>query len=49
MAIAEFHPEAVSAKNRGVLSMTHKQLSEFASTKGLKRHYVKKSKAARGK
>jgi hypothetical protein len=49
MAIAEHDPSALYGKNRGVLSMTHKQLHEFASTKGLKRHYVKKSKAARGK
>lgn len=32
MAIAEHHPSEVSAKNRGVLSMTHQQLHDFAAT-----------------
>lgn len=36
MAIAEHHPSQVSKKNRGVLKMSHKQLHDFASTKGLK-------------
>jgi hypothetical protein len=36
MALAEHNPSAVSKKNRGVLSMTHKQLHDFASTRGLK-------------
>ena len=49
MAIAEHHPEELYAKNRGVLGMTHKQLHEFASTKGLKRHYVKKAKTKHGR
>lgn len=40
MAIAEHHPEEVSAKNRGVLKMSHKQLHEFADTKGLKKKHV---------
>jgi hypothetical protein len=37
MAIAEHHPSEVSAKNRGVLSMSRQQLHDFASTteKGL--------------
>jgi hypothetical protein len=37
MAIAEHHPEKLYAKNRGVLEMSKKQLSDFASTpeKGL--------------
>jgi hypothetical protein len=35
MGLAEHHPEEVSKKNRGVLSMTHQQLHDFASTKGL--------------
>lgn len=40
MAIAEHHPEEVSAKNRGVLKMSHKELHEFADTKegGLPKH-----------
>jgi hypothetical protein len=51
MAIAEHHPEEVSAKNRGVLKMTHQQLHDFASTKekGLPEHVRKgkrKKKAA---
>jgi hypothetical protein len=33
MAIAEHNPSAVSAKNRGVLKMSHKQLHDFAATK----------------
>jgi hypothetical protein len=35
MAIAEHHPEKLHAENRGVLKMSHQQLHEFASTKGL--------------
>jgi hypothetical protein len=33
MAIAEHSPSEVSAKNRGVLGMTHTQLRDFAATK----------------
>jgi len=33
MALAEHHPSQVSAKNRGVLKMSHQQLHDFASTK----------------
>lgn len=36
MAMAEHDPGAVSKKNRGVLKMSHGQLHDFASTKGLK-------------
>jgi hypothetical protein len=32
MAIAEHHPEEVKSKNKGVLSMSHKQLHDFAAT-----------------
>ena len=32
MAIAEHHPEKLKAKNRGLLSMSHEQLHDFAST-----------------
>ena len=32
MAIAEHHPEKLHAENKGLLSMTHKQLHDFAST-----------------
>lgn len=32
MAIAEHHPSKVSAKNKGVLKMSHQQLHDFAST-----------------
>jgi len=37
MAIAEHHPEKLYAKNRGVLKMSKKQLSDYATTseKGL--------------
>jgi hypothetical protein len=31
MAIAEHHPEALYARNRGVLKMSHQQLHDFAS------------------
>lgn len=50
MAIAEHHPEEVSAKNRGVLKMNHEQLHDFASTKekGLPEHKpAKKRKGSR--
>ena len=40
MAIAEHDPSKVSKKNRGVLKMSHKQLHDFASTKGLKKKHV---------
>jgi hypothetical protein len=33
MAMAEHNPGAVSAKNRGVLKMSHSQLHDFAATK----------------
>jgi hypothetical protein len=32
MAIAEHHPEKLKAKNKSLLSMTHQQLHDFAST-----------------
>lgn len=32
MAIAEHAPEKLKSKNRGVLSMSHRQLHDFAST-----------------
>ena len=31
-AIAEHHPEELSAKNAGLKKMSHKQLHEFADT-----------------
>lgn len=34
MALAEHNPDQVSAKNRGVLSMSQGQLHDFAATKG---------------
>lgn len=40
MAIAEHHPDQVSAKNRGVLKMSKGQLHDLAKTKGLKRKHV---------
>ncbi len=43
MAIAEHHPEKLHKENKGVLSMSQKQLHEFASTKG-----AGKKKAALG-
>jgi hypothetical protein len=43
MAIAEHHPEELSAKNAGLKSMSHKQLHEFAAVpeKGLPQHVHK--------
>jgi hypothetical protein len=43
MAIAEHHPEELSAKNAGLKEMSHKQLHDFASTpeKGLPAHVHK--------
>ena len=43
MAIAEHHPEQVSAKNQGVLKMTQEQLHDFASgsMKGKPAHVAK--------
>lgn len=32
MAIAEHHPEQLYARNRGLLKMTGRQLSDYAST-----------------
>jgi hypothetical protein len=43
MAIAEHHPEQVRPENRGVLKMSHQQLHDFASTKGLKRSSGRKT------
>ncbi len=43
MAIAEHHPEKLHKENRGLLKMSHKQLHDFASTKGLKKHGSKRS------
>ena len=43
MAIAEHHPEELSAKNAGLKKMSHKRLHEFADTseKGLPEHVHK--------
>lgn len=35
--IAEHAPEKLYKRNRAMLSMTHKQLHDFASTKGIKK------------
>lgn len=32
MAIAEHHPEKLKKRNKGMLSMSHNQLHDFAST-----------------
>ena len=42
MAIAEHHPSKLHKKNRGVLKMSHKQLHDFAATKGLEKGLAKK-------
>jgi hypothetical protein len=46
MAIAEHNPSKVKKKNRGVLKMTKKQLSDFTKTKtkGLPKKVKKKKK-----
>lgn len=44
MAIAEHHPGQVSAKNRGVLKMSHQQLHDFAATKHLSGMLKKRKK-----
>lgn len=44
MALAEHNPSKVSKKNRGVLKMSHEQLHDFASTKGLKERPAKHMK-----
>jgi hypothetical protein len=36
MAIAEHHPSKLYKKNKAVLSMSKKQLHDYAATKGLK-------------
>ena len=41
MAIAEHHPDKLYSKNKGLLKMSHKQLHEFAATKGLSKHKSK--------
>lgn len=33
MALAEYHPSEVYARNKGVLSMSQQQLHDFAATK----------------
>ena len=38
-AIAEHEPGKLYAKNRGLLKLSHKQLHDFAATKGLKKGY----------
>jgi hypothetical protein len=44
MSMAKYAPEKISKKNKGVLDMTGKQLSDFASTpeKGLPKKKGKK-------
>lgn len=37
MAIGEHHPEKLYKKNQGILKMSHRQLHDFAATKGLKK------------
>jgi hypothetical protein len=44
MAIAEHNPEKLYAKNKGLLSMSHSQLHDFATTpeKGLANKIAKR-------
>ena len=35
MAIAEHHPKKLYKRNKGLLKMSHSQLHDYASTKGL--------------
>jgi hypothetical protein len=39
-AIAEHHPDKLKSKNQGLLKLSHQQLHDFASTKGLKIRHV---------
>ena len=48
-AMAEHAPEMIYAKNRGVLKMSHQQLHDFASTKGLPHKYARAVKHAASK
>lgn len=50
MAIAKHHPEKLHKKNRGVLKMSKKQLSDYASTKekGLPKKKKRKHKGYKG-
>jgi hypothetical protein len=43
MALAEHKPSEVSAKNKGVLKMSHQQLHDFASTKEKNLPIIKKA------
>lgn len=40
MAIAEHHPSELYERNKGLAKMSHSQLHDFASTKGLKAEHV---------
>lgn len=40
MAIAEHNPGKLYGRNKGLLKMSHKQLHDFAATKGLKKKRV---------
>lgn len=44
MAIAEHTPEKLHKANRGLLKMSKSQLHDFASTKGLTKKHVGRSK-----
>jgi len=44
MAIAEYHPEMLYKKNRGVLSMSQSQLHDFAATREKKLPAKKKTR-----
>jgi hypothetical protein len=48
-AIAEHEPSKLYARNRGMAKMTHGQLHDFASTKGLKHSYSRKGKKGKRK
>lgn len=47
MAIAEHNPEKVLPKNQGVLSMSQRQLHDFAATSGLPKKISKVPKPKR--
>lgn len=48
MAIAEHEPSKLFKRNRGLLKMSHSQLHDFASTKGLKRKKKRSVNPLRG-
>lgn len=47
MAIAEHAPQKLYKRNAGLKKMSHQQLHDFASTKGLTKKYVSGKKGGK--